>query len=93
MTLHFRYKVIAVGYPVVPLGGRRERPRPIVGVTLIGPLDARLRDAVVDPAADDTLFPASLAAQVGIDLTNAPRGTGRGVGGATLALHVAGETA
>ena len=89
MTMRFPYQFVSVGYPVVPLGGRRNRPRPIIGVTLIGPADSRLKDAVVDPAADDTIFPEDLASQTGVDLSNAPRGAGRGVGGATVPLRYA----
>jgi len=51
-----------------------------VPVTLIGPSDSRLRQALLDPGADDTVFPESLAAVIGVDLSHAPGGTGAGVG-------------
>jgi predicted aspartyl protease len=41
-------------------------------VTLIGPADSRFREGLLDSGADDTVFPESLAADIGVDLTNAP---------------------
>jgi hypothetical protein len=49
-------------------------------VTLIGPTGSVSRDCLADTGADDTVFPESLAAQIGLDLTNAPTGTASGVG-------------
>jgi hypothetical protein len=80
MALRYRYHLDAVQHPVIPLGGRWVRPRPLISVTLIGPTDSRLRLGLLDTGADDTLFPDSLAAVLGVDLSNAPAGTGRGVG-------------
>ena len=80
MSLRFRYKLFSAGHPIFPLGGRSVRPRPILGVTVIGPTDSRLRDAVLDSAADDTVFAESLAAQIGVDLRNAPVGYASGIG-------------
>lgn len=79
MSLHFRYKLIPVGHPVVPIGGRWVRPRPLVAVTVIGPTQSRAKDALLDTAADDTVFSEALAAQIGLDLTSAPVGVGTGV--------------
>jgi len=61
MSLRFHYKLIRVSHAVLPLGGRWVRPRPLIVVTVIGPAASRLRIAVLDPAADDTVFPATLA--------------------------------
>ncbi len=72
MTLRYPYKQFPLPYSVVSLGGRRGRARPIIGVTVIGPSDSRLRDGILDSGADDTVFPESLAAVIGVDLTNAP---------------------
>src|SRR5436305_13942895 len=80
MSLVFQYQQESVGRPILALGGRWVRPRPVVPVTLIGPSNSRVRDALLDPGADDTVFPESLAAVIGIDLSHAPRGTGAGVG-------------
>jgi hypothetical protein len=38
------------------------------------------RDALVDTAADDTVFPQKIAAAIGVDLTHVPEGEGEGVG-------------
>ena len=80
MTLHYHYRLFQLNHPIVSLGGRWTRPRPVVSVTLIGPQDTRARVALLDSGADDTLFPEQLAAQLGIDLTNAPPAIGSGIG-------------
>jgi len=46
-------------------------------------------DALVDPGADDSVFPDSVANRLGIDLGNAPIGTGAGVGLAAVPLRFA----
>ena len=43
----------------------------------------------LDTAADDTIFSEILAAQIGLDLTGAPAGTGAGVGSASIPLRYA----
>lgn len=80
MSLRFPYQLVPVNHPVIPLGGRWVRPRTVLPVTLIGPTDSRLIEAVLDTAADDTVFPEDLAAKIGLDLANAPAGSGAGVG-------------
>jgi len=57
-----------------------ERPRPVVLVSVVGPTGLSVESGVLDPGADDTVFPESVATVVGIDLTNAPTGTAAGVG-------------
>lgn len=89
MALRYRYKLVSMGHPVVSLGGRWVRPRPIVGVTLIGPKDSRYREGPLDSAADDTVFPERLAGQIGVDLTNAPTGIAQVVGGMKVSLRYA----
>jgi hypothetical protein len=59
-------------------------PRAVIGVTIVGPTGSRARDAVLDTAADDTIFSDFLAATIGVDLSNAPSGTASGVGPATF---------
>jgi hypothetical protein len=89
MGLLYHYKMIPVGHPVLPLRGRCGRPRPIVGVTIIGASGGRLTDAVLDTAADDTVFPEVLGAYIGADLANAPAGQAAGVGLAGVPLRYA----
>ncbi len=72
--MRFPYQHISIQSPTIALGGRWVRPRPIIGVTLIGPTDSRLRDGLLDTGADDTVFPENLAEIIGLDLTNAPVG-------------------
>jgi hypothetical protein len=79
MSLHFRYKPLTVPLPVLTLGGRTIRPRPIVPVTVIGPSDSCLLMGLLDTGADDTVFPESIAAIIGVDLTNAPSRSAQGV--------------
>ena len=78
-----------VQHPVVSLGGRWVRPRPVIGVTLIGPSDSRLRFGLLDTGGDDTLIPESLAPVLGVDLANAPSGTGKGIGSGPVPLRSA----
>src|ERR1700730_16339950 len=68
MALHFPYIRRTTRAPVLSLGGKWSRPKPIVAVTLIGPGGTRVRDGLLDTGADDTIFPASVAAGLGIDL-------------------------
>src|SRR5947208_6697696 len=89
MALVFPYSLTSMGRPIVPLGGRWVRPRPTVFITAIGPNDARLEQALVDPGADETVFPDRLAARIGIDLSTAPRGSGSGVGSGRVPLRYA----
>jgi hypothetical protein len=89
MALHYHYQLFSLNHSIPSLGGRWVRPRPIVSVTLIGPKDTRARDALLDSGADDTLFPEKLAADLGIDLTNAPQTTGSGIGGRQVPVRYA----
>ena len=86
MSLIFPYTPEKTVRPIWPLGGRTERPRPIIIVSLIGPTGTVVDDAQLDTGADDTVFPEHAATKIGIDLSNAPTGTAAGVGkvGATL---------
>src|SRR5262249_24764716 len=84
--MRFSYRPIRTATPVVSLNGRQERPRPIVPITLIGPAGSRAIDGRLDSHADDTVFPEQDAALVGIDLTNAPRGTAAGIGQAPVSV-------
>ena len=89
MTLRFRYCPIPVPRPAVALGGRYIRPRPLVAVTLFGPASDLQLDALLDPGADDTIFPELVAAKLGIDLSQAPSGRCAGVGAPPMTLRYA----
>jgi len=80
VSLRFPYRRFSVGRPLAWLGGRTERPRPVILVSVIGPQDTHVDFALLDTGADDTVFPESVAAKLGINLTNAPTGSGGGVG-------------
>jgi hypothetical protein len=87
--MRFRYTPLRAKAPVVSLGGRQERPRPIVPITLVGPAGSKVFDGKPDSHADDTVFPEQDAAFVGIDLTHAPRGTCSGIGQAPVPVKYA----
>jgi hypothetical protein len=89
MTLRYRYKVIPSAAAVVSLGGRFGRPRPLVTVTVIGPTDTAVLEAILDTGADDTVFSDNTAALIGVDLTTAPTTTAAGVGGGQAPLRYA----
>jgi hypothetical protein len=89
MSMRFRYTPLKTAAPVWPLGGRLERPKPIVTATLLGPTIAVWRESLLDTGADDTVFHESVAAAVGVDLTGAPTGQGKGVGGAMVSVRYA----
>ena len=72
MALCFPYGRFRTPLPVVPLGGQSVRPRPVVMVTVVGPIGAVAIDALLDTGSDDTAFPEKVASDVGLDLTNAP---------------------
>ncbi|MBW3540268.1 MAG: hypothetical protein KY476_08355 [Planctomycetes bacterium] len=70
--MRFRYRHERTGRMILSLGGRTVRPRPIVGVTLIGPTGTVVADALLDSGSDETVFPEAAAKSVGIDLSSAP---------------------
>jgi hypothetical protein len=74
---------------VWPLGGRLDRPKSLIQVTIVGPSNAVARVGLLDTGADDTVFPDAIAALIGIDLTNAPTGQAIGVGGASVPVRYA----
>lgn len=89
MSLRFRYQLSPTGRLIIPLGGRTVRPRPLIAVTIVGPRGSRVREAILDTAADDTVFPESLTNVIGGDLTDAPTGVGSGVGLVSVPLRYA----
>jgi hypothetical protein len=88
VTLTFSFRRFRVNHPLATLAGRAERPRPVIPVTLIGPVNARLLPCLLDTGSDDTLFPENLAGALGVDLTDAPTITGAGVGMVSLSVRV-----
>ncbi len=89
MSLRFAYVRFRRPHPVLTLGGRYQRARPIVTVTLIGPAGSVPIDSLLDTAADDTVFSERTAATLGIDLTNAPAGICEGVGSGPVPVRFA----
>jgi hypothetical protein len=89
MSLYFRYQSVPTKRPIVPLGGRWSRPRPLITVTVIGPTGTRVDRGILDTASDDTVFPETVAADIGLDLTQAPTGVASGVGGTNVLLRYA----
>jgi hypothetical protein len=89
MSIHKRYSLSRVQHPVLTLGGRWVRPRPIIAITLVGPLGTWLTEGHLDTGADDTIFPAVFASRVGVDLSHAPSGTATGVGLTGISLRYA----
>jgi hypothetical protein len=89
MSLRFPYVALGTGAPVWALDGRSARPRPLVSVSLVGPSGTAVKEGLLDTGADDTVFPEQAASAAGIDLTGAPAGMGRGVGGSPVLLRYA----
>jgi hypothetical protein len=89
VSLRYRYQLRPSNQPILTLGGRFARPRPIVAVLLRGPTGDHPVDALLDNGAEDSVFPTWVASRLGIDLTAAPTGSGAGVGLATIPLWYA----
>jgi hypothetical protein len=89
MAMRFPYHLFPTQQAVVSLGGRWVRPRPLVFVTLVGPSGVFVKRALLDTAADDTVFPDAAAVTAGLDLTNAPVGEASGVGAAPVVVRYA----
>jgi predicted aspartyl protease len=89
VSLSFSYRPHPLARPAISLGGRPNRPRPVILLSLIGPLGTHVDDALLDTGADETVFPDSVAVTLGIDLTNAPTATGAGFGMQPAAIRYA----
>jgi len=57
----FSYRTFAMPHPLVSLGGRAERPRPVVTIGLQGPGGIAATQAILDTGSDDTIFSDLLA--------------------------------
>jgi predicted aspartyl protease len=80
MSMLFPYRTYQVPHPLWQLGGKSARIRPVLTVTAIGPGGTAVDDGLLDTGADDTVFSVRLAAQLGIDLSQAPQIVASGVG-------------
>jgi hypothetical protein len=89
MSLRFPYTAIKTQIAAWTLGGRQDRPYPILLAGVIGPTRTYPVEGLLDTGSDDTVFPERLAALIGVDLTNAPTGGASGVGGGTALLRYA----
>ena len=91
MALIFPYEIFACpgGVPVWPLGGRRNRPRPVFRITIIGPGGTWVGPGLLDTGSDDTVFSERVAALIGLDLTNAPVREASGVGAGAFPIRYA----
>lgn len=89
MTMRFPYTQLPARQPVISLGGRWVRPRPRVRITVVGPSGAYVRHALLDTAADDSVFPEFAASQIGIELAAAPVGEASGADGTPILVRYA----
>jgi hypothetical protein len=87
MTMRFYYRRYATKRPIISLGGRLFRPRPIIRVTLFIDSGVYVDDCLLDSGADDTVFPDRAANRLGIDLTTAPAGEAATAGGSPGTVH------
>jgi predicted aspartyl protease len=87
--MRFRYKLIPSKQPVIALGGRWVRPRPLIMVALLTPAGVIVREALLDNGADDTVFPESAAHKLGLDLAHAPAVEAMAVGGQVFPVRYA----
>jgi hypothetical protein len=81
MSLVFKYVLLRMRSPAIALAGRATRPKPLIPISVLGPVNTRVVRALLDTGADDTVFPESLATLLGIDLSNAPEAEASGVAG------------
>jgi hypothetical protein len=85
MSLIFQYTPLRVRTPAISLGGRTTRPRPLIPISIVGPLQTRLVRGLLDTGSDDTVFSEQVATAIGIDLTSAPEAEFGGAGGTPVA--------
>lgn len=87
MSLLFPYRRGRSRQPVISLDGRLDRPRPLVDVSVVGPVRSVVLTAILDSGADDAVFPERVAALAGIDLSQAQMRTSAGVAGARCVVR------
>lgn len=89
MVLRFRYPRYRSPIPVVSLGGTLFRPQPVIQIGVSGSFGTLPYEALLDTGADDIIFPETIAAAIGLDLSAAPSGSARGVGGIPVLVRYA----
>lgn len=91
MAFIFPFVSLPTSAPVVSLGGRQSRPRPMIPFIAGNPRTGSWRQfrGVLDTGADDTVFHENTAQLLGIDLTHAPRGQAEGTTGTVVAVRYA----
>lgn len=89
MALSFPYRQVSILNPAITLAGATQRPRPLVDLSITGPARSLIRRAVLDTGADEIVLEEADAVLLGIDLTNAPAGVGRGFGSGGVPLRFA----
>jgi hypothetical protein len=89
MSLVFPCKKLRTKSPVWTLGGRQDRPKSLVFVSIVGPTSTDAREGLLDTGADDTVFPEQVATIIGIDLSLAAVGEAIGMGGVPLQVRYA----
>jgi hypothetical protein len=91
MSMKFPYQPIKLNKAAWTLRGRFDRPQPLLTAAVIGPSTGVTvpQLGLLDTGSDDTVFPERLAAQIGVDLTNAPTGGASGVGSGKALLRYA----
>ena len=87
--MRYAYTSFSRPTPSISLVGRRDQPRPIISVGLIGPGNSIARDAQIDSGSDETFFPTWLALYIGVDLTSAPIESFKGQGGGRMTARFA----
>lgn len=87
--MRYPYRLTTLSQPALALGGRWVRPHPVIPLAVIGPSNTRLVEGKLDTGADDTVFSERLAARIGVDLTNAPRGEFRGANAGLIPVRYA----
>lgn len=87
--MRFPYVSLETNRPIHPLGGALIRYRPLVTIRVKGHGKASYISATLDSGADDTILPDELAPRLGIDLTRAPHGAARGIGGSPISYRYA----
>ena len=85
--MRFAYDLFGSSIPVLSLGGRYSRPRPMVPVTLIGPVGSHLIRGLIDSGSDETIFPESVAGIIGVDLSQATSLATSGIGGSPVVVR------
>ena len=91
MDFHFPYVSTPTSRPIVSLGGRTSRPRPLVPLVVINPKTGTWRRyrGLLDTGADDTVFHVDDAQLLGIDLSQADTGQAQGTTGGPVPLRYA----